>query len=302
MLRAALLGAADNRRLQRFVTRHGLNLGARRFVAGESLEELLGVVRTLNDRGFSVACGLLGEGIRSVEDARDVVHQYEAVLTRIAEQRLRANVALKLTHLGLAIGSDTALENLSSIVASAARSRNFIRIDMEQSAYVDATLDLYRTLRRQGHPNVGTVLQSYLYRSENDLRSLLPFAPNLRIVKGAYLEPVRVAFRKKIDVDKNFTNLMELSLLEGGFTAIATHDEKIIERAVAFARAHDIGSDRFEFQMLYGVRPRLQADLLRRGFPVRVAVPFGSHWYQYLMRRLAERPANLGFFLRNLWR
>jgi proline dehydrogenase len=301
MLRATLLGAANNRALRNFVTRHGLRLGARRFVAGESLDEFLNVVGELNMRGFRVAAGFLGEDIRNPQDAERAVLQYQLLLARMAQQQRNANVALKLTQLGLAVDTDLAFNNVSAIVRRAEELGNFVRIDMEQSGFVGETLDIYRKLRQTGHAGVGAVLQSYLYRSQRDLESLLPLAPNLRIVKGAYLEPAAVAFRRKSDVDRNYVALLERSLQSGGYTAIATHDRRIIDRALAFIRDRRIGADRFEFQMLYGVRPRLQAELLERGFSVRVAVPFGSQWYPYLMRRLAERPANLFFFLRSLW-
>ncbi len=173
---------------------------------------------------------------------------------------------------------------------------------MEQSAFVDPTLRIYRRLREDGLDNVGTVLQAYLYRSEDDLAGLSPLSPNLRIVKGAYLEPAEIAYPKKSDVDAAYIRLMEASLRGGGFTAIATHDERIIEHAIRFADEHDIGRDRFQFQMLYGVRPRLQQDLAARGFQVLVATPYGPEWYPYLMRRLGERPANMLFFVRNLLR
>ena len=227
--------------------------------------------------------------------------QYQLLLTRMAQQQRNANVALKLTQLGLAVDADLAFNNVSAIVRRAEELGNFVRIDMEQSGFVGATLDIYRKLRQSGHAGVGAVLQSYLYRSQRDLETLLPLAPNLRIVKGAYLEPAAVAFRRKSDVDRNYVALLERSLQSGGYTAIATHDRHIIDRAIAFIRDRRIGADRFEFQMLYGVRSRLQAELLEGGFSVRVAVPFGSQWYPYLMRRLAERPANLFFFLRSLW-
>ena len=179
---------------------------------------------------------------------------------------------------------------------------NFVRIDMEESRWVDVTLRIYRRLREAGHENTGTVLQSYLFRSENDLASLLDLQPNLRLVKGAYLEPPEVAYPDKADVDAALVSLIERSLREGGFTAIATHDEQIIERSIAFAEREGIPRERFQFQMLYGVRPQLQLDLVHRGFSVLVATPFGPDWYRYLMRRLAERPANTLFFLKNLVR
>lgn len=173
---------------------------------------------------------------------------------------------------------------------------------MEQSAFVDATLRIYRRLREDGLDSVGTVLQAYLYRSEQDLAGLLPLEPNLRIVKGAYLEPAAIAYPRKEDVDAAYVRLLEASLSGGGYTAVATHDERLVEHAIRFAEAHGVGRDRFELQMLYGVRPRLQQELVRRGFKVLVATPYGPEWYPYLMRRLGERPANLLFFVRNLAR
>jgi proline dehydrogenase len=200
------------------------------------------------------------------------------------------------------IDRELAYENVASLAGHAAQRRNFVRIDMEQSTHTDATIELYRRLRASGHANVGTVLQAYLYRSEADLRELLPLGPNLRLVKGAYLEPPDVAFPKKQDVDDNFVRMIERSLRDGGFTAIATHDETIIEHALDFIRRNTIRDGSYEFQMLYGVRPRLQASMIARGIPMRIAVPFGSQWYPYLMRRLAERPANLFFFVSSVWR
>jgi proline dehydrogenase len=302
MLRSALLGAADNRGLQGFVTKHGRRLGAYRFVAGETLDEFMGAVRATNERGMRVAAGLLGEDVRNRDDASAVAAEYCKILDRFADAGADANVALKLTHLGLLIDRDLAIANLTAVAAKAAEHRNFVRIDMEQSAHTDVTLDIYRTLRTRGVDNLGAVLQSYLYRSEGDLRSLLPLSPSVRLVKGAYLEPPDVAFPNKRDVDRNYVRLLELSLRESGFTAIATHDDAIIEHAIEFAQVHAISRQRFEFQMLYGVRPKLQSSVVRRGFALRIAVPFGSQWYPYFMRRLAERPANVLFMLRSMWR
>ena len=302
LMRSALLAAADNPTLQRFVTTHGRRFGADRFVAGETLDDFMSVVRSVNARGFRVAAGLLGEDVRSADDARAAAQAYRTILDRFAQARANANIALKLTHLGLAVDRELALENVASLAVAAAVMGNSVRIDMEQSAHTDATLEIYRRLRARDIVNVGTVLQAYLYRSEADLRALIPLRPNLRLVKGAYLEPPSVAYPKKRDVDRNFVRLIELSLTQGGFTAIATHDEAIIEQTVEFIRRHAIREDAYEFQMLYGVRPRLQQSLAARGFPMRIAVPFGSHWYPYLMRRLAERPANLFFFVSSLWR
>ncbi len=302
VLRRTFLAAANNRGLQRFVQRYGFRLGAARFVAGESLDAAVPVLRRLNENGLLTNTTLLGEGVRDEAETRAVVDAYRALLDRIQTEGLRTNVALKLTHLGLAIDEELAHRNLAELVEHAATTGNFVRIDMEESAHVDATLRIYHRLLESGHSNVGAVLQSYLFRSEDDLAALLPLAPNLRLVKGAYLEPPEAAYPEKRDVDAAYVRLLEASLAGGGFTAIATHDEALIEHATAFTRERGIPNERFQFQMLYGVRPRLQLDLVRRGYAVLVAAPYGPDWYRYLMRRLAERPANVLFLLRNLIR
>jgi proline dehydrogenase len=279
-----------------------MRLGASRFVAGETLDECVEILRGLNERGFHANTTLLGEDVREEAQASAAVEEYLRILERLHVERLRVNVALKLTHLGLDVAEALALENLRRIVERAAELDNFVRIDMESSAAVDPTLRIYRTLREAGLVNVGTVLQSYLYRTPEDLEALLPLRPNLRLVKGAYLEPPEVAYPRKDDVDAAYVRLVERSLSGEGYTAIATHDERMIEHAIAFAEREGIGRDRFELQMLYGVRPQLQADLVARGFKVLVATPFGPEWFPFFTRRLAERPANLGFVLRNLVR
>ncbi len=301
-LRRVILAAAESERLARLVRRHGLRLGAARFVAGETLDDAVPVLRRLEAQGLLTNTTLLGEGVRSEAEARAVAAAYRGLLDRIRAEGLRTNVALKLTHLGLAIDEELAYRHVAGLVEHAARLGTFIRIDMEESARVDATLRTYRRLRAAGFDNVGTVLQAYLYRSERDLAELLPLAPNLRIVKGAYLEPPEVAYPAKRDVDAAYTRLVQASLTGGGFTAIATHDEALIEQAIAFADERGIPRDRYQFQMLYGVRPRLQLELVRRGYQVLVATPYGADWYRYFMRRLAERPANVLFLLRNLLR
>jgi proline dehydrogenase len=300
--RRVLLAAADSPRLGRFVQRYGFRLGAARFVAGESLDAAVPVLRGLNDKGLLTNTTLLGEGVTTEAETGAVVAAYRELLDRIAAEGLRTNCALKLTHLGLAFDEELAHRNVAELVWHAARRGNFVRIDMEESTRVDATLRIYRRLRETGHDNVGAVLQSYLYRSEADLAALLPLAPNLRLVKGAYLEPAEVAYPEKSDVDAAYVRLLESALTGSGFTAIATHDEALIEHAIAFAKEGGIPPDRFQFQMLYGVRPSLQLDLVRRGYAVLVAAPYGPDWYRYLMRRLAERPANVLFLLRNLIR
>jgi proline dehydrogenase len=295
VLRSLILAAADSPRIQRFVSRYGMKLGGSRFVAGETLDEAVLTLRRLNEQGLRTNTTLLGEFVENEAEAQTVVETYEQVLDRIAAEKLQTNVALKLTHLGVLLDEKLGYANVERLVAHAASLGNFIRIDMEDSPLVDATLRIYRRLRKVGHDNVGTVLQAYLYRTEKDLKSLLPLKPNLRIVKGAYKEPPDVAYPKKADVDAAYRRLVELSIAKGGFTAVATHDEKLIDHALAL----DPGPKRMELQMLYGVRTQLQLDLVARGQRVLCAAPYGPDWFPYLMRRLAERPANLLFFVRN---
>ncbi len=300
MFRRTILVATTNPGVSSFVRRYGMRMGAGRFVAGETLDEAVAVLRRLNQQGLATNTTLLGEGVRDESMATAVVDEYERVLDRIAEEQLRTNIALKLTHLGLDISEELAYRNLTRLVDHAAQENNFIRIDMEESARVDPTLRIYQRLRAEGYENVGTVLQAYLYRTQRDLGELLPLNPNLRLVKGAYLEPHNLAYPDKADVDRNYMRLAERMLSGGGYTAIATHDEKIIDYVINYTRGLNISSDRFEFQMLYGIRSQLQLDLVRQGYKVLVATPFGREWYFYLMRRLAERPANGFFLLRNL--
>jgi proline dehydrogenase len=300
--RAAILHAADSARLQRLVQQHGKRVGAARFVAGETLDECVAVLRKLNDAGLHANTTLLGEAIPDVEGATAVTDEYERILERLVAEQLKANIALKLTHLGLALDEEVAYANVERLVARAGELGTFLRIDMEQSDYVEVTLRLYERLRDAGQDSVGTVLQSYLYRTPDDLERLLPRAPNLRIVKGAYLEPSSIAYPEKRDVDRAYLELVQRGLREGAYIAVATHDESIIRHVQAFAGREAIPRDRFEFQMLYGVRPGLQRSIAAEGYKVLVAAPFGPDWYPYLMRRLAERPANLGFFLKNLVR
>jgi proline dehydrogenase len=296
--RKAILAAADSKRVQSLVRRHGMRLGAARFVAGETLDECIAVLRRLNDQGLYANTTLLGEGVLEPGATERVVAAYEEVLDRIAAEELRANVALKLTHLGLEIDEELAYANMTRLLGKG----QFIRIDMEQSQFVDATIRIYRRLRHDGFDNVGTVLQAYLYRTPDDLDSLLSLGPNLRLVKGAYLEPADIAYPRKADVDGVYARLAERMLSGTGHVAIATHDEKLIDHTIRYTEQNDIPSERFEFQMLYGVRPQLQLDLVRRGYKVLVATPYGPEWYPYLMRRLGERPANLLFFVKNTFR
>jgi proline dehydrogenase len=300
VFRKVILNATQNRVVAKSVRRYGMRFGAARFVAGETLDEAVEVLRGLNAQGLKCNTTILGEGVHDDATANRVVADYKEVLDRIASEKLNVNVALKLTHLGLDLGEETAYRNVEQLIVHAGKLGNFVRMDMEESARVDATLRIYKRLRAAGYDNTGTVLQSYLFRTASDLEDLLPLVPNLRLVKGAYLESPDIVYSKKSDVDQNYIRLVERSLLTGGFTAVATHDERIIEHVISFTALNRIPKDRFQFQLLYGIRTQLQLQLVRRGFDVLVATPFGPDWYFYLMRRLAERPANALFFAKSL--
>ena len=300
-MRKAILTVAGSRPVTRFVTRYGLRLGAGRFVAGEDWDQAVGQVRTLNARGIIATLDYLGESVSDramAEAARDV---YLDLLGQVAASGVDANVSLKLTQMGLDIDPGFCHENVRAIVRRAAGLGSFVRIDMEDSPRTDATIDIFRRLRAE-LGNVGLVVQSYLYRTEKDVRDLADLRPNLRVCKGAYLEKPDVAFPRKADVDENFKRVVLLNLELGSKTCLATHDERIVNWARGVIRDKGISADRYEFQMLYGIRPQLQRQLASEGHPVRVYVPFGKQWYPYFTRRLAERPANVFFILSNLLR
>lgn len=284
------------------MNRYGMRLGASRFVAGETLEQCVVVIRELNRQGFKCNATLLGEAVTTAADADRAVADYQQLIRRLVAEKLRCNVAIKLTLMGLDLDQELAERNMATLLQLCGELGMTMRIDMEDSSHVGPTLETYRRLRDRGLDNVGVVLQSCLRRSLADLESLLPLAPNLRLVKGAYLESRQVAFTDKAEVDANYVRMMEMALSGGGYTAIATHDERMIDHAIAFTTEHGIERDRFEFQMLYGIRSQLQRDLLKKGYEVLVATCYGTHWYPFFMRRLAERPANVLFLARNLVR
>lgn len=299
-LRHSILAATTNPAVKSVVARYGDRLGAKRFNAGDTFDECLDVLEQLTARGFYSYVSPLGEALDDESEISQVIDEYRMMLTRLKSSHLDATIAVKLTQLGLDISEDYGFQNTLRIIDRAAQDTRFVRISMEESETVDATLRTYRRLREAGYDNVGVVLQSYLYRSEQDLRDLLEYRPNVRIVKGAYLEPESVAYPAKRDVDVAYLRLLKRSLSYGAFTAIATHDERIIDYALEYAERNGIDPERFEFQMLLGVRPQLQESLVDRGLKVRLAVPYGPDWYPYFMRRLAERPANLLFAGRSL--
>jgi proline dehydrogenase len=302
MLRPILIYLSQKKTPKRILTSHALGRRmAARFIAGEELEDALKVVRRLNAEGFMVTLDLLGESVQEAAEAEAACQAYLHLLDRLAVEGLNSHVSVKLTQLGLAIDEGLACRHLSLISERAAKYRNFVRVDMEGSAFTEVTLRVLRTVNAP-RDVAGIVIQSYLYRSDQDVEELLKWGARIRLVKGAYDEPREIAYRRKKDVDRSFSRLMEKMLSSGIYHAIATHDERLIAATQEYARAHHIPPERYEFQLLYGIRRDLQRDLLRQGERVRLYVPCGREWYAYFMRRLAERPANLFFLLRNLFR
>jgi len=272
-----------------------------RFVAGETLAQALDVARRVNSEGISVTLDHLGENVTSLDEAAAFRDEYLRALAEIHAAGLNANVSIKLTTFGMDIDEDGCRDNVERLVIAAAAQNNFVRVDMEASAYTSRTLDLVTTLHAR-HGSVGAVIQAYLKRSETDIEDLCRRKIRVRLCKGAYLEPPSVAFEKKSDVDKNYVSLMKILLESGTYPAIATHDENIIAQAERFAAERAIPVSNFEFQMLYGIRRDIQQRLIREGYRLRLYIPYGKAWYPYFMRRLAERPANVLFLLRNLLR
>lgn len=300
MMKAALLFLSELQTPKTLLTSVGaFNKVTRRFVAGETLDEAVEAIKVLNAKGISATFDHLGEAIHSEEEARAEVAAYLEILDRIEAEKLDSNVSLKPTQIGLDISQDVYVENLTEIVRHARRYGNFVRIDMEDSGHTDATLDTFRRVRAE-YDNVGVVIQSYLFRSEADVRSLLETGSRIRLCKGAYAEPPEVAWQEKQKVDESYVNLMKILLDSGIYHGIATHDPKMIQATIDYAAERGIPKNAFEFQMLYGVGRERQVDLVRQGFRMRVYVPYGTAWYPYFMRRLAERPANVLFILRAL--
>jgi len=298
--RALLLKLSESKRLAPFIMSNDVSRRvARRFVAGETLDDAFEAARILNKAGLSASLDQLGENVNDETGARSTVDGYLATFDRIARQRLDANVSLKLTQLGLDLNETLCEELVGKIVEHATSLGNFVRIDMEGSAYTQQTVELTKRVRAK-YAGVGTVMQAYLYRAEQDVQDLLRLGCRLRLCKGAYKEPPDIAFPNKADVDANYVKLMKILLPSGVYHGIATHDPAMIQATKDFVREKNVGRDQFEFQMLYGIRTDLQEQLVREGYRLRIYIPFGTDWFPYFMRRLAERPANLMFFLRNL--
>src|SRR5215510_4921324 len=302
MLRSTLLKLSQSKGFANWVTTNPRTRSmSHRFVAGEEVDEALAAARVCNDQGMMVSLDYLGENVTTTTDAQHSRDAYLEVFEKIAAQRLNANVSCKLTALGLDLNSDFCEGLVLSIVERAASAENFLRVDMEGSDYTQRTIDLVKRVRSQS-PAIGTVIQAYLYRSEKDIQDLLTFGCRIRLCKGAYKESPEVAFEKKADVDGNYVRLVRTLLPSGFYHGIATHDPRMIGATIRCAAENGISKEDFEFQMLYGVRTDLQRRLIKDGYRVRVYIPYGKDWFPYFMRRLAERPANVGFFLRNFFR
>lgn len=302
MLRATLLKLAESPRFAKWVTSNATTRRmARRFVAGETLDEAIAAARACNNAGMLVSLDYLGENSTTTADAQRARDAYLEIFERIHQEGLHANVSCKLTQLGLDLNADFCQGLVISIVEFAARYESFLRVDMEGSAYTQRTIDVVSNVRAR-NPAIGTVIQAYLYRSETDIQNLLACGCRIRLCKGAYKEPGDVAYPAKKDVDFNYVRLMKILLPSGFYHGIATHDPHMIAETIRWAAARKITKDDFEFQMLYGVRTDLQRRLVKDGYRIRVYIPYGSDWFPYFMRRLAERPANLGFMIRNFFR
>jgi len=301
--KALFHGLAQVPTLQRLASRYGMAPGsgfARRFIAGETIDEAVDCVKDLPAKGLNLTLDYLGESVSSAAAASKAANDYLQILAVIVASGVERNISLKLTQLGLDVDKATAVDNMRRILEPADAHGFFVRIDMENSPYTDATLEILDTLWRQGHTNIGTVIQSYLKRSADDIRKLNVHGVRVRLVKGAYKEPKTVAYQKKSEVDSAFVDLMQTLLDEGTYPAIATHDPVIIDATKAYAKSKGYANDRFEFQMLYGIRRDIQTALVKEGYRVRVYVPFGKQWYPYFMRRLGERPANVAFVLKGI--
>ena len=302
LARSFITWLSEQRPITRAIGATGMRLGfARRFIAGETIEEALAAAAALNANGMSVILNMLGEHVTDRASAEVSFAAYQRMLAEIAARNMNASITVKPTQLGLSIAPDLCFTLTRRLVADAAARGNFLEIDMEDSPTVDATLALFESIKRE-HENVGLAVQAYLFRTEADLRRLMPLRPKIRLVKGAYLEPHDVAFASKQDVDKNFAALMRLLFAEGFMPAVGSHDEAMIAEAKRLAREHGRAPDDWEVQMLHGIRRDLQEQLVRQGYRMRVYVTFGTEWVPYFMRRLAERPANVGFVVRSLLR
>ncbi|MGZ9586075.1 proline dehydrogenase family protein [Paenibacillus marinisediminis] len=302
MLRNAFLFLSKNRTVNRAAKKYGLRFGARRFVAGVQIMEAITAVRELNNKGIVATLDHLGEFISTPQEAEEAVQCCIRTLDEIAKSGVKSNLSIKMTQLGLDISKELCMKHMRMILDTARTYGNFVRIDMEDYAHNEISLEIFNELRKEYGDTVGIVIQAYLYKSEADIEKLSMHRPNLRLVKGAYKESPEVAFPNKEDVDRNYVRIIEQHLLKGHYAAIATHDDQILNHVKTFVKANGIPISQFEFQMLYGIRVQAQQQLAKEGYTMRVYVPYGDDWYGYFMRRLAERPANVWFVLKSMFK
>lgn len=300
-MRNCFLFLSKNKTITKLAKKYGLRLGASRFVAGESVDQAVQIIKNMNKKGLVVTVDYLGEFVNSENEALSMTNQTIKTIEAIGKENLDAQVSLKLTSLGLDISEELVMTNFRRIINKAREYQVFVTIDMEDYERCEKTLEIYKTFKKE-YEHLGTVIQAYLYRAEKDIKELDAYDASLRLVKGAYKESSEVAFPDKKDVDENFKKLIRLHLENGNFTAIATHDDAIIEYTKQLVKELNIPKDQYEFQMLYGIRTDRQFELIQEGYPMRVYVPYGTDWYGYYMRRLAERPANVWFVVKNMFK
>lgn len=299
VMRDFFLFLSKNKSLTKLAKKYGLRFGASRFVAGEMISQAVNVIKDLNSKGLVVTIDYLGEFVDNEAEAREMADNSILAIEAIGREGINSQLSLKMTSMGLDISDDVVMGNMRRILEAAKKNGVFVTIDMEDYSRCQKTLDIFKQLKSE-YENIGTVIQAYLYRTEGDMDDLNQYSPNLRLVKGAYKESPEVAFPEKKDVDENFKKIIKMHLLNGNYTAVATHDDAIIDYTKQLVREHNIPNSQFEFQMLYGIRNERQLELANEGYKMRVYVPYGTDWYGYFMRRLAERPANVAFVLKGM--
>jgi proline dehydrogenase len=301
--RGIILGISENKLVKNFIGKYGFKLGAKRFICAEELKDTVVEVKRLNEEGFLITLDHVGEGITTREEAIEATNEAIAILDLIAANQLNSNLSIKLTQLGLSIDPELCYENVRQIVARARTYNNFVRIDIEDAAVVQITIDLFKRVQAEfTNQHVGLALQAYLYRTAQDIDDLGKLGTNLRLIKGAYKESREIAFPHKKDVDKNFIDIIKTHLLNGNYAAVATHDVHVVDEIKKFVKANNIAHSLYEFQMLYGISPDLQKQLLKEGYRVRIYTPYGRDWFPYFSRRVAERPANAFFVIKGLFK
>jgi len=301
LMRNFFLFLSKNKTLTKLAKKYGLRFGAARFVAGEKIDQAVNVIKELNEKGLVVTIDYLGEFVDNEKEANEMADHCIEAIKAIGREKLDSQLSLKLTSMGLDISDEIVMNNMNRIMEVAEKHQVFVTIDMEDYSRCEKTIEIFKNLKSR-YNNIGTVLQAYLYRTENDIQMLNKYSPNLRLVKGAYKEPAEVAFPEKSDVDENFKKIIRIHLENGNYTAVATHDDAMIEYTKQLVKELGIPNDQFEFQMLYGIRPERQLELVKEGYKMRVYVPYGTDWYGYFMRRLAERPANVAFVLKGIFK